>query len=522
MNNNRINPIFNESAKLVKNIGEVNIYKEISVKKYLTVDGISYWDVISSILAINYFPKALSSNYKEKKLITTHDLLKRNINFIYFYIKLKLNKSRNISNKPINNSSYILLGFTKYMYRDVLEPIAKSLEKSNSIIVVTDKKFKNESNIKYLSILDFTNRDVKKEFKVIRKKIKIAIKYLLNSKDIREYIEHNNIKWQIFYNIILNVYKNVFPKLILEAIVSKSIIKKFNPALIISPDVNDPRTRLFCLAARLFGIKTLEIQFAIFNENDVEWRFFIADYLAIHGEAYTKIMKYHGIQNCKMEITGSPRYDNVKKRDIKSSNYLNIIPKDRIIVLFASGPNDFGAVFEASKRNEMINALFRAFESNDQMSLIVKPHPLEKVKELKMKTNKESNIIFADKESDIRDLLRISDVFITFFSTTTFDALVADKPTIILNFANELDNNIFVNSQIVNVAKNENDINSILLKIQNGKIFEENEKWSYERKKFIEYWLYKVDGCSTDRIISIAKKLSKNVCIEKEKLKYLN
>jgi len=61
---------------------------------------------------------------------------------------------------------------------------------------------------------------------------------------------------------------------------TRYILKDHHPAIIISEDVADLRTRLFCLAGRVLGIPLLEVQFGLYAEDSVEWQFLVAERVA--------------------------------------------------------------------------------------------------------------------------------------------------------------------------------------------------------------------------------------------------
>jgi CDP-glycerol glycerophosphotransferase (TagB/SpsB family) len=285
------------------------------------------------------------------------------------------------------------------------------------------------------------------------------------------------------------------------------IIERHRPALLISPDVNDPRTRIFCLAGRLAGVRTLDIQFSFYGNNDIEWRFFIADHLAVTGEANLRVMLDHGISREKMTVTGSPRYDSIgflpEELTLKVRHDLKI-PAGKVMVLFASQPYYFGTFTHPELRREMIQALFQAASKLDGLVLVVKPHPLEDPAELASLAKGRGNILFVDKGLDIRNLIKAADAFVTFFSNTTFDALVMNKPTINILFPGCCANNLFEYCGATFVARSNDDIARILLSICSGRSSMPLGDLAAARESFLKDWFHQLDGRAAERIEAMA------------------
>src|SRR5262249_30373494 len=78
--------------------------------------------------------------------------------------------------------------------------------------------------------------------------------------------------------------RSFLPRLTSTCAMAAHVIAAHRPRIIISADVNDPRTRIFCLMARAAGVPSIDVQFGMFAPETVEWRFLAADILAASGE----------------------------------------------------------------------------------------------------------------------------------------------------------------------------------------------------------------------------------------------
>ena len=93
--------------------------------------------------------------------------------------------------------------------------------------------------------------------------------------------------WEQLENVFNRFFRAYLPLFVPQAVVAQHILENHRPALIISPDVADPRTRVYTLLCRQMGIPCLNVQFGMAGEEGIEWRFFSADKL-LSGEKLQK------------------------------------------------------------------------------------------------------------------------------------------------------------------------------------------------------------------------------------------
>ena len=111
---------------------------------------------------------------------------------------------------------------------------------------------------------------------------------------------------------------------------------------------------------------------------------------------------------------------------------------------------------------------------------MVKPHPHENIDETKsLIKNKKNNIMILHKNEDIRELIRICDIFISFASSSMIDALIAKKLCICPMFSGWPFSNGYVESKTVLIPKNDKDVKKIFRSISVKKI--NNLKESFKK-----------------------------------------
>lgn len=505
---------FHKAAGLVKAWGETTLPDGVTVEDALTIEGLSFWSAISPSLAFGHVSHALSRQSRPPGLMEPCRALVRKVRNTAFHIGMPFVAGRKACRGWPGHPSFLFLGFSHYIYRDTLQPVAARIaDRPGGSVIVLDDVVSAPSGtivppgVTHQSLWQHWDTDVTQALRKMRKALQDAKRRLDAPSGLPEIIASSGIAREDARRISAWLFDACFPRLLVQGAIALHIMERHRPALIISPDVNDPRTRIFGIAGKLSGIRTLEIQFGFYGTNDIEWRFFRADHLAVTGEMNLQVMMDHGIPREKMTVTGSPRYDSALSRPpelVRSLRHSLGIPDGKVMALFASQPYYYGAFGNPEIRREMMEELFRAASSVDGLVLVVKPHPLENRAELARLAKGGRNILFADKRLDIRNLIKAADAFVTFFSGTTFDALVMNKPTINLAFPGSCANTLFEQCGATHVARSADDIGRLLHSIGGGRIEDLLVDRAPAREKVLRDWFFLLDGCAAERIVAIA------------------
>ena len=408
--------------------------------------------------------------------------------------------------------------------RDVMRPVVRYLadQKDVQIMSLRDRKWPTvegtlNSNELHRTIWDFWNDELSIKTSILNGQLKSIKKNLINSKALEQIIDTSAPGFRKSIQRALNrLFIGEFSTLIRQGVISKFILEKHRPSLVIATDIHDPRTRIYMLQCKHLHIPCLALQHGLTNSAAIEWRFFPADRVAVWGKHFKQTLISHGIASDKIVVTGAPRSDslfNSSDFEAKSIKKKLGIPENARIILLASTfilgsynkLNNDAELLEAMKR-----AVFDSVDSFENVYLIVKPHPEENQNETKSFASNNPNIIFVDQKKDIRPLTKICDCFVSFGSTTTMDAILLDKLVVCPAFPGWVWSNTCIDTDVVYAPASPEEIRDIfkLVSISNHTILINKHKDT--RDKLVSDWLYRHDGQCAERIGNLALSMRSN------------
>ena len=120
----------NYSASLVEKFGKSKLPNGKTLAAALTVEGIPFWDVFSAEFAHSYIPTVLAADPLSESILhrIIPDLIRLK-HMAHDFVRHRRNTHRNThgcSTWP-NGKTFLCLGFTNQIYRDVLQPVVARL-----------------------------------------------------------------------------------------------------------------------------------------------------------------------------------------------------------------------------------------------------------------------------------------------------------------------------------------------------------------------------------------------------------
>jgi hypothetical protein len=337
------------------------------------------------------------------------------------------------------------------------------------------------------------------------KKFKELCKY--GRKNIYELIE-KELKYYFCF---------LFPIVVKHIEMARKMIEKEDPDLILMLNEYGNFQRAILTSAKEKKVPVLAIQHGIITPThrgymfgkEEEGKIILPDMTCVYGQYHYDLITRDSIyEPTHASVTGQPRYDVLyyvdriysKEEFLKKHN----IDSHNRIVLWATQCH--GLTHEENMKN--FKVVFETMQSLKNTTLIIKQHPGEgkkytnMIKEL-LKASK-INAVLTPKSSDMYEQLFVCDVMMTKNSTTAMEAVALNKPIVVLNLSEEPDVVDYVQKGVALGVYREEDLKSTLLILLRG-----SPELAENRKKYIEEYLYKIDGKASKRVVSLMEKLIK-------------
>lgn len=321
------------------------------------------------------------------------------------------------------------------------------------------------------------------------------------------------------------------------------IIKIENPDLIVFSYDTAPVARLFVKAAKKLNIPTLLLQEGLFlgsaNKKFSIMRYlksffnialFLEDYnlierlrllkdvlwkkikkgaygwghagctkIAVSGEYTKNLLIAEGIDPKDIIITGQPRFDGLCSEE-KNIEIEKSIDHDKINILWATQCMVEAGYCSKEEWNEYVEKVINSLKELGRYQLSIKVHPEEDSQRYEHLENNPHIHIY---ENSLNELLRTCDVLITYTSTTALEAMILNKPVIIMGLLMNQFLNLspYVKSgAAIGVYKEEDLAPTIKDALYNEEV---RKKLAEARKKFVYEHGYIPDGKASERVANL-------------------
>lgn len=517
-----------EYASLIKDLGATTLPTGETLSQALTVEGLPFWEIFASELAYRHLTTAVAT---VGTLARVRQRLQPYLLRLKHWIKavIKHRTAVGCSSWP-SGSNLLCLGFTERMYRDVLEPVVERVVNNNNFnaIVLAEysrsgKRSSSKGLLVYQSPSMHWDERMKDRLRHLKRAVAKLEKQFKSTGALAGLQAGLDPKLSFAVAHLFHLlFKGYIPLIAPQAVLARHILERHRPAIVISPDTADSRARVYALLCGQMGIPCLDVQFGLTGDEAIEWRFFASSRVAVWGDSSKRFIIKHGVDEEKIHVTGSPRHDSLVKPSKEEFDYFRATFGDagarKIVVLASTYTDSAHAEYtDPSVLREMKLAIFRAANRSPGMLLIVKPHPHENVNETRALCESFQNVVFAEQTSDIRKFIVVCDAFLSFGSTATIDALIADKLTVCPIFPGWPFSDVFESSGAVLVPKSEEEISSLFYRLTSGVLLEEKVNLREARNKYLHDISFGLDGLSCQRIEKLILKM-----VDENKINYQN
>lgn len=520
-NMNDIVTTLQHSTSLVKAWGHSRALNGKTLAETLTLQEFPLWESVAVDLARIHVPKALLGTRPPSFAQRIRPYLSWSKHVVHDPIRSRWD-SQGCAGWP-QSPVFLFLGFGAYIYRDVLQPVVACLAGCNDVRSVSlyddlapATAFPVAGN-ELESVWQHWDGQVQERAYALRRELQAIVARLRASGALPLIIQDQGRPlWPQMKHSFNWLFRVHLPRLVSQAAIAQHLLERHRPALVISPDVADPRARLYCLLGSRLGIPSLQIQFGACGADAIEWQFFVGDRLAVWGKEASEVMLAHNVPAELITVTGSPRHDSlvrVADAEVARTRARLGVPTASAMVLFASA--FYLDAHDSNSDREILRSVKRAiFEAADRVAglqVVVKPHPLEAVKETRHLAGARRNILFADPRDDIRELTNACDAFVTLGSTATFDALIANKLTIGPVFPgwSGKDLPFYANSGAVVVVRSLEEIVQSFQLIADGSSTRVLAELEPARQRLLRHWVHRVDGQASVRVVALAREMAK-------------
>jgi hypothetical protein len=522
--NSKGSPTFTETqigyASLIKGLGATMLPWGKTLSEALTVDDLPFWEIFATELAYRHLTTAVAS---AGPLARVKQGLRPYLLRLRHWIKAASRRrtSEGCSSWPAGNT-VLCLGFTERMFRDVLEPVVERVVTGNAFSAVVlaelaqSGKRSGSAGVRvYQTTFQHWDVHVEDRLRHLKRALAVLEKRFKSSGALARLQvglapSLSSAVAQLFHLL----FKGYIPVMAPQAVLARHILEKHRPAIVLSPDTADSRARVYALLCRQMGIPCLDVQFGLTGDEAIEWRFFAASRVAVWGDSSKRFLIKHGVAEEKIHVTGSPRHDSLVNPPAEVFDAFRDTfgqTGTRKIVVLASTYTDsaHGDYTDPGILREMKLAIFRAADCSPGLLLIVKPHPHENFDETRALCGNCQNVVFAEQTSDIRAVIAVCDAFISFGSTATIDALIADKLTVCPIFPGWPFSDVFRDSGAVLVPQSVEELMALFRKLETGNLLKEKAELGGARSAYLQEISHQPDGLASARIEKLVLEMIK-------------
>ncbi|MFX1383570.1 MAG: CDP-glycerol glycerophosphotransferase family protein [Promethearchaeota archaeon] len=398
------------------------------------------------------------------------------------------------------------------IHRLVLFDFRPQILRKKDLLFLFSKK--REGSWRFLDL--HHDKKMEKQVNIFLKKSFKEWNKILESPKFKEIFTYNGISfWPILKKTLPYILLN-YKLYIIRFLINYKILKRNKYDLLILEQDFKPTNKTLSYIASKMNIPSLIIQHGFTGHYSA----IIPTYctkLAVWGKVSRDYLNQHGLGNNKMVITGTPRYDEYfkMKKDqklrikIKDSVYKHFnIDKSRKLYVLAGIFGHFYNYSSSYSYNHLeyerfLKMTFKAIKKLSNSHLIVKLRNLEPHSEIPLRIKEALDLPNLSIVTDYKmiDLIVACDCLITGYSSTGIEAMILEKPIIIINFRKSTETIPFNDYNAVFSVSNFED----LLNAMEQSLIKPVPVENYN--KFLKDYIYKTDELSTNRVFNLINNL---------------
>ncbi|MEX2400652.1 MAG: hypothetical protein WD423_07755 [Rhodothermales bacterium] len=214
----------------------------------------------------------------------------------------------------------------------------------------------------------------------------------------------------------------------------RRVLDVFRPTTVVVSTDFSVDARVLELLARQRGIRSVSIQHGLFYEK-VRPKYFLADEICVWGSYHAKFFEGLPDRQERVVITGSPKHDRLRERAANNPR------RERPLIVYASTPITISPGLSRNDYVKTVKDVVHASKAMPHCDFVVKMHPSENpyfARQLCIRFGAGANLCVTDEEN-VYDLIEQSSAVIVVSSTLGYEAMLMQRPVVILNLTGEDD-----------------------------------------------------------------------------------
>ena len=344
---------------------------------------------------------------------------------------------------------------------------------------------------------------------------------LKNNQEFIDSLDHNGMP---LFNSLKDYLKAVFQQHTFEQVLLIELMARAiqleKPDLIFLAGENLSLGKAAVIAAKLNEIPTLAIQHGNINPNYPEYLHTkgevssevapeycpLTDKIAVYGPQVKEFLA----RDCSypedtVVVTGQPRYDvlaranEIFSREQFCKRY-DLNPSKKVALICTENL----PIFE--ENTVFLRAILKSLRELPEVQVVIKPHHAERGKWYERIAREEKvHPIVLPKKFNTYLAMYACEVMLAFFSTTITEALILDKPVVVVNLTGKPDPMPYVESGVAIGAYKQEDIAPAIEAALDSKNI--GHKLAQARKDFIYQHAYIQDGLATERVTELVEQM---------------
>jgi len=294
------------------------------------------------------------------------------------------------------------------------------------------------------------------------------------------------------------------------------IIRVLKPKMLVVMEDVMPISRTMCRTFKHHGLPTLVIQHAAptstTNERGI-YGFYVnmplqAQRQAVWGDFYREEWgSKRGKPAESQVVVGNPRYDFIVEdyRPQKSEicHKLGLVPERGIIVVAGAWYASGSAAATIEVGEHFIRSTIKALKNFPEEQIVIKLHPAfyKRYRQIIAAIAEEENIEVTITKDYLWELLAVSDLVIVTESTVGLDAMVLDKPVVVVKLNSRLGSKDYISGGVALGAYSPGDIAPVVREVLHNE--QVRQELAEARKRFVYEHAYIQDGKASKRIAEL-------------------